>query len=247
MSVKAANGWKIAAVLASLLAKATVAAAQGSAPVAGSAPAAVDAAALQRDVGYYKAGDTDIQAIVSITLSGTQLSMQPSGGPVMALQAQSATHFTLGGAPVSLDFVTDGKGPATAFIVHQPGPDVRLSRVDEATATAFNAKLAARIAAKTPQPGSQAAVADWIDHMQKGQPLDYTKMSPQLAEVVKAQYDQVSGAISGMGALQSLTFQTVEASGADTYLAKFLSGALLISIVIDSKGIITGMLLRPGP
>ena len=76
--------------------------------------------------------------------------------------------------------------------------------------------------------------------MGKGQPLDYTKMSPQLADAMKGQVDQAAGIISSLGALQSLTFQGVEPSGADTFLAKFLTGSLLFHIVIDPKGIIAG-------
>ena len=143
-----------------------------------------------------------------------------------------------------MEFVSDGKGPATALIVHPNGQDVTMPRIDNAVAAQFNAKLAARVQAKTPQPGTQAAVNDWIEHME-GPDAGLHQDVRALAEAMKAQFDQISGMISSLGALQSLTFQNVEASGADTYVAKFLSGSLLISIALDPKGITTGMLLRP--
>jgi hypothetical protein len=246
-----ARWWKVAAAALMCLVPVVVpAAAQGIAPNApSSAPAAVsvDAATLQRYVGHYSFGKPDIQAVATVTLTGTQLRMQATGQQAFDINPQSATHFILdaGAIEIGLDFVTDGKGPATALVVHQNGQDVTMARIDDATSAQFAAKMAARIQSKTPQPGSEAAVRDWIDHMEKSQPLDYTKMSPQLAEAMKGQADQAAGIISSMGALQSLTFQGVEPSGADAYLAKFLTGSLLFHVVIDSKGIISGFGVTP--
>jgi hypothetical protein len=218
-----------------------------SAPGAATSAFSVDAATLQRYAGHYGFGKPDIQAVATVTLTGTQLRLQATGQPAFDISAQSATHFvfTVSGIEIGLDFVTDGKGPAASLVVHQPGQDVTMTRIDDATAAQFEAKVAARVQSKTPQPGSESAVRDWIDHMEKGQPLDYTKMSPQFAEVMKGQADQAAGIISSLGALQSLTFQGVEQSGADTYLAKFLSGSLLFHIAIDSKGIMTGLGVSP--
>ncbi len=243
---KAARGWKVLAA-ALLCLVPVLGAAQGSAPSSAPAAVSLDTATLKRYVGNYGLGSPDLQAVVTITLAGTQLRMQGSGQPAFDINPQSATRFLLkaGEMEIDVEFVSDGKGPATALIVHPNGQDVTMPRIDNAVAAQFNAKLAARVQAKTPQPGTQAAVNDWIEHMQKGQALDYTKMSGPLAEAMKAQFDQISGMISSLGALQSLTFQNVEASGADTYVAKFLSGSLLISIALDPKGITTGMLLRP--
>lgn len=247
-----ARGWKLsAAALLCLSPTYRVAVAQVGAPSAhSSAPAAeitLDAATLQRYVGHYSLGKPEIQAVATVTLTGTQLRMQVTGQPAFDIRPRSATHFLLnaGEIEIGLDFVTDGKGPATAVIVHQNGQDVTMARIDAAAAAQFDAKIAARIQSKTPQPGTQAAVSDWIDHMEKGQALDYTKMSPQLAEAMKAQIDQAEGIISSLGTLQSLTFQGAEANGADTYLAKFLTGSLLFHIVLDVKGIIIGFGVTP--
>ncbi|MGC1456864.1 MAG: hypothetical protein WA825_01150 [Steroidobacteraceae bacterium] len=245
-----ARWWKVpAAALLCLLPVSGVAVAQGGAPAAqSSAPAAqfsLDAATLQRYVGHYRVGATDTQSVMTVALSGTQLTMQPTGGPQLEIDPQSATNFSLKGLPVSLDFVVAGKGPATAMIVHQGGQDVTMPRIDDAAAAQFTAKLAARIQSKTALPGSQAAVNDFLDRLGKGVPLDYSKMSPPLAEAMRAQADQAAAAISSLGALQSLTFQGAEANGADAYLAKFLTGSLVVHIVLDSKGMINGLGLTP--
>ncbi len=252
MLAKPARWLKVpAAALLCLLPVFVEAMAQGSAPTApGPAPApqfSVDAATLQRYVGHYRVGDTDIQSVMTVALSGTQLSMQPTGGPQLQIDPQSATSFALKGLPVSLDFVTGGKGPASAMIVHQGGQNVTMPRMTDAAATQFTTNLAARIQSKTPQPGSQAALNTFIDRMEKGQGPDYSKMAAPLAEAMKAQADQAAGVFGSLGALQSLTFQGVEPTGADTYLAKFLDGSLLMHIVVDSKGVIDGLGLSPPP
>jgi hypothetical protein len=252
MSGKSARLWKYsAAALMCLLPLLGVAVAQvGASNAQSSAPATeirLDAATLQRYVGHYRLGDPGIQAVMTVTLSGAQLSAQLTGQPSVEIYPQTATHFFLKVVEANLDFVASGKGPATAMIMHQGGQDVTLPRMDDAAATQFNATLAARLQSKSPHPGSQAALSDWIERMEKGQPPDYSKMSPQLAEAARSQADRAAGMFSTLGALQSLTFQGVEANGTDTYLAKFLGGSLLIQIVLDSKGTITGMLMQAAP
>jgi hypothetical protein len=251
MSGKPARWWKYsAAALMCLLPVLEVAVAQVGASNAQSSATAteisVDAATLQRYVGHYRLGDSGIQGVMTVTLSGTQLSMQITGQTSVEIYPQTATHFFLKAIEVNLDFVTGGNGPATAMILHQGGQNMTLPRMDDAAATQFNANLAARIQSRTPHPGSQVALSDWIERMQKGQP-DYSKMSPQLAEATRSQADQVAGIFSSLGALQNLTFQGVEANGADTYLAKFLDGSLLFHIALDSQGTIIGMLMQPAP
>jgi hypothetical protein len=72
-------------------------------------------------------------------------------------------------------------------------------------------------------------------------------MSPQLAELSKKQESGLIDGVGTLGALQSLTFQGVGEGGADTYLVKFLNGALLVHINLDSSGIINGLALQPAP
>lgn len=248
---KPARRWNIsAAALLCLAPLFGLAVAQVGAPAAASSapPAiAVDAATLQRYVGHYRLGDTDIQGVMTVTLSGTQLSVQFTGQPAVDLTAQSATHFALKGVQANLDFVSEGKGRANKLILHSPGPDLTMTRMDDAAAAQFNAKVAARVQANAPQPGAQAAINDWITHLENGQPADYSKMGPELAEAAKAQADQAAGAISSLGKLQSLTFQRVAPNGADVFLAKFDNGAMMIIIALDSKGIITSMAMQAAP
>jgi hypothetical protein len=119
--------------------------------------------------------------------------------------------------------------------------------MDAALATRFNAAFAARIKANTPRPGSEAAARDFFARIAKGQPPDYSQMSPELAASSRqVQSDLVEG-VQSLGALQSITFQEVDPSGDDVYVCKFLGGSVLLNINMDSKGVITGLVLERTP
>jgi hypothetical protein len=254
---KPAGWWKIAVSLLVCLAPLfDGVAAQGSAPTAASSAAppelTLDAATLKRYVGNYQMGEKDVLGVMTISVSGTGLVMQSSGQKSVNLYAQTPTHFFLKGADVTLDFVTNGKARATAVTVHQVLPqggavDVTMTRMDDAAATRFNAALAARIQANTPQQGSESAARDLFARIGKGQAPDYSKMAPELAAVARQQESGLIAGVGSLGALQSLTFTGVGPGGEDTYLVKFLTGALVLHIKLDSMGIITGMGLQPAP
>ncbi len=247
---KPARWWKLAASLLVCLAPVFVGvAAQGSSPSAPSSAApqelSLDAATLRRYVGNYQMGEKDVQGVMTVTVSGTQLSTQMSGQPPVDVYAQTPTHFFVKVVDATIDFVTTGNAPATALILHQGGLDITMPRIDDAVATRFNAGLAARIQSNTPRPGSESAARDIFAHIGKGQPPDYSKMSPELAAVARQQESGLIEGVGSLGALQSITFQRVGPGGEDIYLVKFLTGSLLLHINLDSKGIINGMGLQP--
>jgi hypothetical protein len=231
-------------------------AAQGSSPTApSSAPPqelTLDATTLKRYVGNYQIGEKDIQGVMTVTVSGAQLITQMSGQPPVNVYAQTSTHFFLKAVDATLDFVTDGHAPATALRLHQVLPqggavDITMPRMDDAVANRFNAELAARVQSNTPRPGSESAARDFFARIAKGQPPDYSKMSPELAAVARQQESGLIDGVGGLGALQSITFQSIGPGGEDIYLAKFLTGALLLHITLDAKGTISGLGLQPAP
>jgi bla regulator protein BlaR1 len=243
-----ARWWKVSAALLVSLSLAFVgAAAQVSPPNAPSTAApqaiALDAATLQRYVGHYQYGAHGIQSIRTISLSGSQLISRMSGQAPMAVFAQTPTHFFMKVTDSTFDFLTDGNGPATGVVVHHDGEDFMMPRMDDAVAARFEGKLAARVQANSPYPGSQAALRDFFARIKQGEPPDYAKMAPELAAVAEEQAQRMTSSVSSLGALQSIAFHGVDPSGADTYLVKFANGGLLVHINMDSKGIINGLLL----
>jgi len=250
MMGKAARRWKISAALLVGLSQVFVgAAAQVGAPSApSSAPPqaiAVDAATLKRYAGYYQIGD--IQGVMTVAVSGTQLSTQVTGRPPVNLYAQTPTHFFQEALEATIDFVTDGNAPATALILHEGGRDITMPRMDAALATRFNTEFAARIKSNTPRPGSEAAARDFFTRVAKGQPPDYSKMSPRIAASSRQMEPDLNDGVKSLGALQSITFQGVDPSGVDIYVVKFVSGSVLLHINMDSKGVITGLDLQRFP
>jgi Domain of unknown function (DUF3471) len=246
---KPARWWKISAALLVGLSPLFVGAvAQGSAPNAPSSSPqaiAVDAATLGRYVGYYKVGD--IQGVMTVAVAGRQLSTQVTGRPPVNLYAQTPTHFFQTGVAATIDFVTHGNGPAAALILHQDGRDITMPRMDDALATRFNTDFAARIKSNTPRPGSDAAARDFFARIAKGQPPDYSKMSAELTASSKPLEPDLISGVRSLGAFQSIAFQGVDPTGVDIYVAKFLSGSVLMHINMDSKGVITGLDLQSFP
>jgi hypothetical protein len=239
--------WKISASLLVCLAPAFVGvAAQDRAPSApSSAPSqaiAVDAATLNRYVGYYQVGD--IQGVMTVAMSGSELSTQVTGRPPVDLYAQTPTHFLQKGVAATIDFVTHGNAPATALILHQDGRDITMPRMDDALAARFNTEFAARIKANTPRPGAEAAARDFFARIAKGQPPDYSKMSADLAAKTRPMEPDLIDGVRSLGALQSIAFQGIDPNGVDIYVVKFLSGSVLLHINMDSKGVITGLDLQ---
>jgi hypothetical protein len=234
---KPAPWWTISAALLVALSPVVF----GAAPQA----IAVDAATLRRYVGYYQLGN--IQGVMTVAVSGTQLSTQVTGRPPVDLDAQTPTHFFQNGVAATIDFVTHGNAPAAALILHEDGRDITMPRMDDALAIRFNTEFAARIKSNTPRPGSEAAARDFFARIAKGKPPDYSKMSPELATRSKpVESDLISG-VASLGAFQSVTFQGVDPAGVDIYVAKFLSGSVLLHINMDSKGVITGLDLQSFP
>jgi bla regulator protein blaR1 len=248
---KPARWWKISAAALVCLSMVFVgAAAQVSPPNAqASAPTTpeitLDAATLQRYVGHYKVADADL--IMSVTRTGTQLTTQLTGQGAVDVYPQTATHFFVKVVDANLDFVAEGDGPASAMVLHQNGRNITWTRIDDAVAAQASAELAARIQSNTPQPGSEAAVRDWIDRLEKGQPADYSRMSPMLAAAAKQQESMMPSLAASLGAFQSLAFQGVGTQGADSYVGKFEKSSLLIHIQLDSKGTIAMLGAQPYP
>jgi hypothetical protein len=114
----------------------------------------LDGALLERYTGYYRLAES---LMLKITREGGQLSAQLTGQPAAPIYPESATSFFYKVVDAQIDFVDDPSGHVTALILHQNG-DHRAPRVEADLAQASAGALAARIAAQTALPGSEAAV-----------------------------------------------------------------------------------------
>lgn len=157
--------WKMSvAVFAVLSIGLLTAATQISPPNTGSDPSAhqefrLPVSILNRYVGFYKLNQS---TVLTITRNEQQLYIQVTGQPAFEIYPESETTFFLKVVEASINFVSDGKAPATSLVMHQNGVHNAL-RIDTATAEKINTGLSARIQAK----GTSSAVK-WLQIIDSG-------------------------------------------------------------------------------
>jgi CubicO group peptidase (beta-lactamase class C family) len=81
---------------------------------------------LQRYVGQYQFAPN---AVLTVALKGTQLSVQLTGQPSFPAYASSETDFFLKVVEAAITFEKDASGAVTAVVLHQGGRDRRAPRV----------------------------------------------------------------------------------------------------------------------
>ena len=82
------------------------------------------------------------------------------------------------------------------------------------------------------------------DGLATGKP-DYSKMGPELADVLKKQLPSMQPQIASLGALKSVTFRNVTGQGADLYLATYEKGSMAWRVVLGPDGKIVGAMVTP--
>jgi cyanophycinase len=203
---------------------------------------------LARYVGVYQPPGAQI---MTITLENGQLISQLTGQPKVPLFALEDGKFFPRVVDADLDFTKDADGNVTLLTLHQNGHDVsmpRLSEADAKRATAENAArealTAKRVTDQKPAEGSEAAIRKNIADVSAGTP-DYNTMSKGLAEATRQQLDGVKALFASMGAVKSVTFKTVEQSGADVYVVEFEHGSTEWRIILGPDGKIDMLGFRP--
>jgi pimeloyl-ACP methyl ester carboxylesterase len=93
-------------------------------------------------------------------------------------------------------------------------------------------------------PGTEDALRRMIEGMQRGEP-DYSRVNPILAEIMRKQNDGAKRLLGGMGALKSVTFQSVGDRGADVYLVVFEKARTEWRIKLGQDGRIDTLLMKP--
>lgn len=90
---------------------------------------------------------------------------------------------------------------------------------------------------------AEHVLRDTIVAMQAGTP-DYDRMVPELAEAVRAQSEQMTPALAGLGEIQSIAHQGEPVPGAHDFLVTFAGGATTWTISIDGENRISGLRVR---
>jgi hypothetical protein len=96
----------------------------------------------------------------------------------------------------------------------------------------------------TALPGGAQAVRRNLEELARGSP-NYDLMSPDLANVTKAQLPMLQADISKLGAIKTVTFNHVGPAGLDVYDVTLANGAIQCGIFITPDGKIVSAWIRP--
>jgi CubicO group peptidase (beta-lactamase class C family) len=188
-------------------------------------------ATLERYEGYYEFDDGDV---MRIWRDGDQFLTQLQAEPAVEIFPQSAHDFFAKVVDAQITF-EKRSGSAEGLVLHQDGKDRPAKRLEEAVGKQRSAELAARIKNQTPAPGTESELRRLIPEMQAGT-LEYARMSPELAEAVRASLTSGHSLLKSLGALQSVQFESVSPAGVDVYEVRFEHGTVHWRIKLGSDG-----------
>lgn len=176
--------------------------------------------------GYYQVAPS---VVATVHRDGAHFLARLTGQVDVEFFPESQTQFFARVVPAQISFNSDPFGHVSEMILHQNGFERRAPRIEEAAAKNIEAALLLRIRNNVPSPGTESALRQNIESMERGEP-DYSIMGPTLAAVTKAQWPALQQMISSLGALKSITFQSVAPGGADIYDVKFERGDTLWNV-----------------
>jgi len=156
---------------------------------------------------------------ITFTREGSRFLSQVAGqGQVETFPAGELEYFQKV-VDARVTFQLDSAGRASSIVFHQGGRDFPGSRLDDAQAKAIGEALAAgnkRFQEQRPAPGSEESLRKLIAEVLEGEP-DYTRMSPNLAELTRQQLPILQKILVGFGELSSVQFKEVAPGGAAVY------------------------------
>jgi len=212
-------------------------------------PMQIDAARLDRYVGYFQ---INVSSVLAVTRDGRELFAQLTGQPKLRLFAVHDHAFANERGDANITFAAGGDGPATEITLREPNLGSRRGvRVDAARAGEIEAVYDRRIVAapgryrdQTPIPGGEAALRQTIEDFRRGAP-NSAGMSPQLAERLHRQLTQFNAMVDALGAVEAVSFAGVGPGGYDIYSVKFANGSAEFRIDLAPDGRLDDVTFRP--
>jgi DNA-binding transcriptional MerR regulator len=182
---------------------------------AGAEQAALNAATLDRYVGYYSRSRS--LGVSAITRKDTKLLLEPFGQAAVELEPTGEAEFAIRTYDRVLCFEEIENGAAKSMVIWQRGVRYQSARIDTETAGLIKQGLEERIKGRIALPGSEQAVRQMIERGREGGHPNYDQMSPEFAQVMRAQlpYWRIIGRY--FGAIVSIEFLRVSNQGWDIY------------------------------
>jgi hypothetical protein len=184
-------------------------------------------------VGDYQLGP---YMVVSVTHEGNQMFAQAGDQPFMELAPETDTKFVVKNlSGIGISFVKDATGAVTGAIIHQGLNNTPAPRIASTQAQEIRDALAKRVDEQIPFPGSEAALVRHLEGIRSGKPI-YDQMTPDLAAAVRGAAAQGQALLAQLGAVQSITFKSVIANGADMFEVIYENGATQYGIGLAPDG-----------
>jgi len=117
-------------------------------------------------------------------------------------------------------------------VVSQAGTNASADRPRELAITA----------GMVPDAGTEAALRTLVAGLASGSP-DYSRLSPQFAEIVRRDLPKTHPMFSSMGRLESVTFRGRGSMSDDVYSLVFTKGEVIMSAKLDADGRMAGGIL----
>ncbi|MBV8845021.1 MAG: serine hydrolase [Bryobacterales bacterium] len=205
----------------------------------------IDPAVLAREVGAYQLAPG---VTMLVTLDGNQLMTKLGNQQRVPIFPESQTMFFAKVVDAQIEFAKpDAQGIPGQLILHQNGRDQTANRLSDAEFKQIAAAADAsdkRFKDQTAAPGSEAAVRRIIEELRTGKP-NYDLMGAGLAAATRQQLPQLQTLVSGLGAVQQVSFKGVGPGGADIYEIRFANGALEYRLSMGADGKVEGANVRP--
>jgi hypothetical protein len=202
----------------------------------------VDAAILDRYVGFYQLSE---QAVMTISRDGDQLISRLTWQRGVPLYGESKTEFFAKLVDAQISFMTDKSGRAESLVLHQNGRDISMQRIDATAAERIENLLDEKVKSQSPSPGTEPALRRLIEGLRTGKP-NYEEMAPGLAEATRQQLSDLHSDIGEAGSIQSIRFVGVGSGLADVYFVQHERRTRYWRIALDPHGTISMAWVSPG-
>jgi len=176
----------------------------------------------------------------TFTRDGKRLLAQASGQGQVELFPESERVYFAEIVDAVVTFQLDDQGRPSGVILRQGGEEFAGKRLDDAAAKPIAERLAIinkSFREQKPLAGSEATLRKLFEDLAAGTP-DYTRMSPELAAVTRANLATIQKELSGFGPLSELVFQRVNDDGAAVYRVTWKQAAGDAGIRLGTDGTI---------
>lgn len=190
--------------------------------------------------GHYRLSDG---SYCEVTAQDGHLFVRVNAQPQVEIFAEGPDAFFLKAVPAQIS-VHRTDGAVSGLTIHQNGQDITASRTTAQNYAAAKTALDTRKAAKQPLPESEPAIRRLIDEHLTGA-IDYTAISPALAELMRPQEDVARDELAKAGPLTKVKFLGVNENGFDVFQLRFKNTRQDWGIAHDTQGRVDGLFMRP--